>query len=60
LEKEVDDLRLKILEELYEECIANLKPVCVILPGLVDDLEAITDACEDAGVLLKLMFSSRF
>ncbi|MCI4462212.1 MAG: DUF47 family protein [Thermogladius sp.] len=60
LEKEVDDLRLKVLEELYQECITNLKPVCVILPGLIDDLEAITDACEDAGMLLKLMFSSRF
>ncbi|WP_434731422.1 DUF47 family protein [Thermogladius sp. KZ2Tp1] len=59
LEKEVDDLRLKILEELYKECVAALSPKCVILPGLVDDLESITDVCEDVGVILKLMFSRR-
>ncbi|WP_440059294.1 DUF47 domain-containing protein [Thermogladius sp. 4427co] len=58
-EKRVDDMRLKLLEELYKECIAEIQAKCIILPDLVDDLESITDVCEDVGVLLKLIYGTR-
>ncbi|MEZ0393653.1 MAG: DUF47 family protein [Desulfurococcaceae archaeon] len=54
-EKRVDDERLKLLEHLYNECARSLGPACVMLPGIIDDVESITDKCEDAVAILRFM-----
>lgn len=59
LEKEVDDLRLKALEEIYKDCLLGYKITCVALPIVIDDIEAITDLCEEIADIYRLHLISR-
>lgn len=47
-EKAVDEIRLKVYEELFVECAEEVKPHCIFVPSLIDDLEEITDKCEES------------
>ncbi|MEM1638957.1 MAG: DUF47 family protein [Desulfurococcaceae archaeon] len=59
LEKEVDDLRLKALEETYKDCLTGYKITCIALPIVIDDIEAITDLCEEVADIYRLHIISR-
>lgn len=47
-EKAVDEIRLKAYEDLFVECAEEVKPHCIFVPSLIDDLEEITDKCEES------------
>jgi Phosphate transport regulator (distant homolog of PhoU) len=59
LEKEVDDLRLRALEEIYKDCLTSYKVTCIALPIVIDDLEAITDLCQDVADIYRLHLIAR-
>ena len=53
-EEEVDELRFRLLEKLCMECSERVNPICIFLPGIIDDIEEITDRAEDVGDIYKL------
>jgi len=53
-EEEVDELRFKFLEKLSKDCSETVTPICLFLPGIIDDIEEITDRAEDVGDIYKL------
>lgn len=58
-EKEVDEIRLKALEALYKQCIQECNVACIALPIVIDDVELITDLCEDIADIYRLYIISR-
>jgi predicted phosphate transport protein (TIGR00153 family) len=59
LEEEVDEIRLRAFEELLRECSTNIREICVVMPVVIDDIEKITDMCEDVADLFRLHLISR-
>lgn len=59
LEEEVDEIRLRAFEELLRECSTRFTAVCIVMPVVIDDLEKITDKCEDIADLFRLYVVSR-
>lgn len=59
IEKEVDELRLKTLEEVYKYCMTSYNVVCIALPIVVDDIEEISDKCGSIADLYRLHFITR-
>lgn len=59
LEEEVDDIRLRAFEELLKECSTKFTPLCIVMPVVIDDLEKVTDKCEDIADLFRLYAVSR-
>jgi len=59
LEEEVDEIRLKAFEELLRECSISIKEICIVMPVVIDDIEKITDMCEDIADLFRLQLVSR-
>ncbi|MEM4717299.1 MAG: DUF47 family protein [Desulfurococcaceae archaeon] len=59
LEKRVDELRLQALESMYKQCLNEYRVICVALPIVIDDLEVITDLCEDIADIYRLYAISR-
>ncbi|QOR94009.1 DUF47 family protein [Thermosphaera chiliense] len=53
-EEEVDELRFKLLEKLCKDCSEKVNSICLFLPGIIDDIEEITDRAEDVGDIYKL------
>lgn len=59
LEKRVDELRLHALELTYKQCLDEYRVICIALPIVIDDLEIITDLCEDIADIYRLYAISR-
>ncbi len=59
LEREVDDMRLKALEELFKTCKESLGIHCVALYTVIDDVELITDRCRDVATIYSLNLVSK-
>lgn len=58
-EKEVDEIRLRALEALYKHCLSQCNVACIALPIVIDDVELITDLCEDIADIYRLYIISR-
>ena len=58
-EKEVDELRLHALEELFRECKEQYSLQCTAVPIMIDNVEEITDKCEELSDTVKLYAVSR-
>jgi predicted phosphate transport protein (TIGR00153 family) len=58
-EKEVDELRLKALEETYRICSSEYSVICIAIPIMIDDVESITDKCESVADIYRLHVVSR-
>jgi predicted phosphate transport protein (TIGR00153 family) len=58
-EKEVDELRLKALEETYRICSSEYNVICIAMPIMIDDIESITDKCESIADIYRLHIVSR-
>jgi len=59
LEEEVDEIRLRAFEELLKECSSRFKEICIVMPVVIDDMEKVTDKCEDIADLFRLYVISR-
>lgn len=59
MEKEVDELRLEAYRYMFSTCGTKIEPFCIFLPGLVDDLEEITDKCEEALEIIRSLIVLR-
>lgn len=59
LEEEVDDLRSATLRELYKHCTSRCEIICISLPIVLDDIESITDKCEEVADMYRLHIISR-
>jgi predicted phosphate transport protein (TIGR00153 family) len=59
IEEEVDEIKLKAFEELLKECSIKFREVCIVMPVVIDDVEKITDKCEDVADLFRLYIVSR-
>ncbi|OYT39988.1 MAG: phosphate transport regulator [Desulfurococcales archaeon ex4484_58] len=55
LEEEIDDLRMEVLEEVYRNCIDKVDIICILIRDLIEDLESISDKCEDTGDIIRLI-----
>ena len=47
IEEKVDDIRLNALEYMYRMCSRDFRVVCLLYKEIIDDIEIITDKCED-------------
>lgn len=47
IEEKVDDIRLNALEYMYRVCSRDFQVVCLLYKEIIDDIEIITDKCED-------------
>lgn len=54
-EEEVDEIRMKALEKLYVLCKEKLSMECVLLRDVIEDLEAVSDKCEDTSDVVRLI-----
>lgn len=59
MEKDVDELRLEAYKYVFSACGSRIEPFCIFLPGLVDDLEEITDKCEEALEIIRSLIVLR-
>ncbi len=55
IEEEIDDIRLNVLEKVYSSCVEKVEITCILIKDLVDDLESISDKCEDTGDVIRLI-----
>lgn len=55
VEEEVDEIRFNVLEQLYASCMDKMNAKCMLIKDLIDDLEKISDKCEDVGDVVKLI-----
>ncbi|ABN69278.1 protein of unknown function DUF47 [Staphylothermus marinus F1] len=54
-EEEIDEIRMKALEKIYMQCKENLTMECILLKDVIEDLEAISDKCEDTSDVVRLI-----
>lgn len=55
VEEEVDDLRFEALTQLFSKCSDKLDISCIVTKDLIDEVEKISDVCEDICDLVKLI-----
>ncbi len=54
-EEEIDDIRMDALEKLYNLCIDRVDARCILLKEIIDDMETISDKCEDTGDVIRII-----
>ncbi|ADV64802.1 DUF47 domain-containing protein [Desulfurococcus mucosus] len=59
LEEKIDELRLEAIAMIYSACSREVKPECLVLPQIVDDIEGISDVFEDIADIYRLFAVSR-
>lgn len=55
IEEEVDEIRFNVLEQIYMKCMEKIDAQCMLVRDLIEDLEKISDKCEDVGDVIKLI-----
>lgn len=55
IEEEIDEIRMNLLEKLYTLCKVNLTVDCLLMKEIIDDIENISDMCEDTGDVIRLI-----
>lgn len=55
IEEEIDEIRMKALEELYNICREKMTIDCILLKEIIDDAENISDKAEDTGDILRII-----
>lgn len=59
LEEEVDELRFEALSLLFARCVDKMSVGCIITKDLIDEVEKISDVCEDICDLVRLISLSK-
>jgi len=59
IEERIDELRLEAIGRIYAECSREVKPGCIMFPPIIDDLEGISDVCENIADIYRLFTISR-
>lgn len=55
IEEEIDEIRMDLLEKLYKLCKVDLTIDCLLTKEIIDDVESISDMCEDTGDVIRLI-----
>ncbi len=55
IEEEIDEIRMNLLEKLYTSCKEKLTVDCFLTKEIIDDIENISDKCEDTGDVIRLI-----
>ncbi|MEM1918512.1 MAG: DUF47 family protein [Desulfurococcaceae archaeon] len=58
-EEEIDELRFDALSHLFSRCSEKLDVSCIVTKDLIDEVEKISDVCEDVCDLVKLISLSK-
>ncbi|AFL66752.1 DUF47 domain-containing protein [Desulfurococcus amylolyticus] len=59
LEKKIDELRLEAVGKIYLYCSKEVKPECIVIPPIIEDLEGISDVFENIADIYRLFTISR-
>ncbi len=54
-EEEIDELRMDALEKLFNLCVDRFDARCMLLKEIIDDMENISDRCEDTGDVVRII-----
>ncbi len=55
LEEEIDEIRMKALEKLFSICREKLVIECILIRDAIEDLESISDMCEDTSDVVRVI-----